>query len=146
MLADDTTYLLNLMLQAIGYHAHTFIQMGFHTDANEQVDIHTPRCSFQFVMCPEKSGSVAKTNARAAQHGRGWESGPESVDGLVDCLLLGLVGFLEPDGRHFHFAHQQGAHDRPSHQRLTHGAGSLYLCMVWCFWRRWTTHGAKSSL
>ncbi len=33
LLVDDTTFLLNLIVQSIGYHLHYFLQLGFHTDA-----------------------------------------------------------------------------------------------------------------
>eukprot|EP00802_Teleaulax_amphioxeia_P003302 Tamp_03305.p1 GENE.Tamp_03305~~Tamp_03305.p1 ORF type:complete len:794 (+),score=136.84 Tamp_03305:747-3128(+) len=39
LLADDTTYLLNLMVQSFGYHVQHFTALSFHTDAFEQLGI-----------------------------------------------------------------------------------------------------------
>jgi len=37
LLMDETVYLLNLSVQSIGYYATSLIQLGFHTDAFEQL-------------------------------------------------------------------------------------------------------------
>lgn len=39
LLLDDTEYLLNLLVQSVGHHAHRMIDLGFQTDAYEQLNM-----------------------------------------------------------------------------------------------------------
>jgi choline-glycine betaine transporter len=39
LLADDTAFLLNLFVQSVGFHLHRIIDLGFQTDAFEQLDL-----------------------------------------------------------------------------------------------------------
>ena len=34
---DESRYILNLLVQSVGYYFQNFIQLGFHTDAFEQL-------------------------------------------------------------------------------------------------------------
>jgi choline-glycine betaine transporter len=37
-LVDDTVYLLNVLVQSLGHHIQWYMQLGFHTDAFEQLE------------------------------------------------------------------------------------------------------------
>ena len=53
LLVDDTTFLLNLLVQSIGYHLHYFLQLGFHTYAVSiylSVCMHIKACSYQLMI------------------------------------------------------------------------------------------------
>ena len=39
-LCEDTTYILNLLIQSVGHHVSTFVNLSFQTDAFEQVSLY----------------------------------------------------------------------------------------------------------
>ena len=177
---DNTWFLLNSVVQSTGHYLQYVVQIGFRTDSFEQLGIEFGTNNLLWgsnkASKPDGvwSGPILDIMNNAAAQRTDYNSSHDAFrlqlhvpirscpdDGLVDHLLLGLVGLLGPLRRHVHRAHLPRSHHPPDCGRSSRGPHPLLLPLARCLgfprhqdaarrgacpWRWYTQHRRQQRL